>query len=63
MDLDKIIELAKILARPYKITTIILAVLLALSVGINVYVLTQPITIDIDANNNTSSFVNQHNEG
>lgn len=63
MDLDKIIELAKELARPYKITTAILAVLLALSICINVYVLTRPMTVSFDAGGNNFSEITQSNEG
>lgn len=47
MDLEKIIELAKILAKPYKITTYILAVLLVLSIAGNIYLATQSYTIDV----------------
>ena len=47
MDLEKIIELAKILAKPYKITTYILAVLLVLSICGNIYLATQSYTIDV----------------
>ena len=47
MDLEKIIELAKILANPYKITTYILAVLLILSIAGNIYLATQSYTIDV----------------
>lgn len=62
MDLEKIIELAKILAKPYKITTYILAVLLLASILANVYLLSQPVMVDINANQNTSSLVTQHNQ-
>lgn len=47
MDLEKIIELAKEIARPYKITTYILAVLLVLSIAGNIYLATQSYTIDV----------------
>ena len=62
MDLEKIIELAKILAKPYKITTYILAVLLLISILANVYLLSQPVMVDINANQNTASLVNQNNK-
>lgn len=47
MDLEKIIELAKEIARPYKITTYILAILLVLSICGNIYLATQSYTIDV----------------
>lgn len=60
MDLEKIIELAKILAKPYKITTYILAVLLLVSILANVYLLSQPAVIEVSANENEQSSVNQN---
>ena len=62
MDLEKIIELAKILAKPYKITTYILAVLLILSLLGNIYLATQEIEVSFDANNNIDTNINQTNE-
>ena len=62
MDLEKIIELAKILAKPYKITTYILAVLLILSLLGNIYLTTQEIEVSFDANNNIDTNINQTNE-
>lgn len=62
MDLEKIIELAKILAKPYKITTYILAVLLILSILGNIYLATQEIEVSFDANNNIDTNINQSNE-
>lgn len=59
MDLEKIIELAKILARPYKITTYILAVLLLLSIAGNIYLATQEIEVVLEADENTESVINQ----
>lgn len=59
MDLDKIIELAKTIAKPYKVTTYILAVLLLISILANVYLLSQPAVVTFEADNNTSSDVNQ----
>lgn len=63
MDLEKIIELAKILAKPYKITTYILAVLLVLSITGNIYLATDTNYITIEAADNTSSNVTQSNKG
>ena len=62
MDLDKIIELAKELAKPYKVTTWILGVLLLVSILANVYLLSQPVMVDINANQNSASLVNQNNQ-
>ena len=56
MDLEKIIELAKILAKPYKITTYILAVLLILSLLGNIYLATQEIDVVVEQNNSDSDF-------
>lgn len=63
MDLDKIIQLAKELAKPYKIATGILAVLLALSIAVNVYVLTKPMVVSFEVAGNMFSDVTQSNEG
>lgn len=63
MDLEKIIELAKEIARPYKITTYILAVLLVLSICGNIYLATDTNYITIEAADNTSSNVTQSNKG
>ena len=59
MDLEKIIELAKILAKPYKITTYILAVLLLASIAINAWLLSQPAVIEVTANDNKTSSISQ----
>ena len=59
MDLEKLIELAKIIAKPYKITTIILAVLLLISILANVYLLSQPAVIELTANENNQTMVSQ----
>lgn len=63
MDLEKIIELAKEIARPYKITTYILAILLVLSICGNIYLATDTNYITIEAADNTSSNVTQSNKG
>ena len=59
MDLEKIIELAKEIARPYKITTYILAVLLVLSIAGNIYLATQEVEVVLEADENTESVINQ----
>jgi hypothetical protein len=59
MDLEKIIELAKILAKPYKITSYILAVLLVISLLGNIYLATQEVEVVLEADQNTDSVVNQ----
>lgn len=61
MDLEKIIELAKILARPYKITTYILTVLLIISLLGNIYLATQNVDVIVEQSNTESDFnVNQN---
>lgn len=62
MDLEKIIELAKILAKPYKMTTYILAVLLVISILGNIYLATQNVDIVLDQDNQDSNF-NVNNKG
>ena len=62
MDLEKIIELAKILAKPYKITTYILAVLLILSLSANIYLATQEVEIVVDNNAVFTDSDNNNNE-
>lgn len=62
MDLEKIIELAKILAKPYKITTYILAVLLILSLSANIYLATQEVEIVVDNNSVFTDSDNNVNE-
>ena len=54
MDLEKIIELAKILAKPYKITSYILAVLLIISLLGNVYLATQEVNVIVEQTNTDS---------
>lgn len=58
MDLEKIIELAKILAKPYKITTYILAILLVLSLLGNIYLVTKEVGIIIEQENSFSDYNN-----
>ena len=56
MDLEKIVELSKILAKPYKITTYILAGLLILSLFANIYLATQEVSVIVEQTNTESDF-------
>lgn len=60
-DLEKLIKLAHIVAKPYLIAVWILSVLLLLSVGANVYLATQTTEVTFDANQNSYSTINQEN--
>ena len=60
-DLENLITLAKLVARPWVIATYVLAGLLALSVAGNVYLATHGTEITIDADNNIESNINQSN--
>lgn len=62
MDLEKIIELAKILAKPYKIATYILTLLLIISVIGNIYLATQEVEVIFNADDNIESIISQTNE-
>ena len=64
MELNELIKLAKIVARPWCICTWILAVLLAVSLGVNAYLLTKggP-TITFGADENIESDIDQTNNG
>lgn len=60
MDTEKLISMAKILAKPYFIVCIILAILLAFSVGGNVYQATQKTEIVVEQDYDSSDFnINQ----
>lgn len=63
MDLDKIIELAERLAKPYRIVSAVLAVLLLISMLINAYLFTNSVSITLEADSNSMSEINQHNKG
>lgn len=56
MDLEKIVELSRILAKPYKITTYILAGLLILSLCANIYLVTQEVSVIVEQTNTESDF-------
>lgn len=60
-DLEELIRLAHVVAKPYLIAVWILSVLLLLSVGANVYLATQTTEVTFDANENNFSTVNQQN--
>lgn len=62
MDLEKIIECAKMLARPYIWTAFILGGLLVLSVAGNIYLATQEVEITFNADDNVESIISQTNE-
>lgn len=59
-DVERLIALSKIVAKPWVISTWLLAILLALSVICNVYMATHGTEITIDADNNVDSNINQH---
>lgn len=61
MDTEKLIAMAKILAKPYFIVCIILSILLAVSVGGNVYQATLENEIVIETHSNTESTITQTN--
>lgn len=58
-DLENLIKMANIVAKPWKISVAILTVLLLISVGANVYLATQTTEITFDANENSFSTINQ----
>ena len=60
-ELEKLIRLAHVVAKPYLIAVWVLSVLLLLSVGANVYLATQTTEITFDANENSFSTINQKN--
>lgn len=69
MNLEKIIEVSHKIADPYvksaeawKFCCKVLALLLVLSVGANIYLATRDVEITFDANDNIESNVNQNKE-
>jgi hypothetical protein len=56
MDLDKIVEITKMLARPYRTTNLVLALLLVLSILGNIYLATKEIPVLIDQDYDNSDF-------
>lgn len=61
MDTEKLISMAKTLARPYFIVCIILSILLAVSVVGNVYQATLENETTIETHSNTESTITQTN--
>lgn len=63
MDLEKLIDIAKIMIKPYKYTTFLLAFLLIISIACNVYLATREMEVTMNADNNTlseTSLIEQH---
>lgn len=61
-DLEKLICLAKIVAKPWVIATSVLSVLLGASIAANVYMATQSYEITVEQDNNFSSYNVNKNE-
>lgn len=59
MDLEKIIELAKILSKPWQIATYFLSILLVISLLGNIYLATEEVEVTIEADNNIESVITQ----
>lgn len=56
MDEEKLISMAKVLAKPYFIVCIILSILLAVSVVGNIYQATQKLEVSIEQDYDSSDF-------
>ncbi len=61
-DLEKLIELAKIVSKPWVIATSVLSALLGISVAGNIYMSLSGVEVTISADNNIESVINQSNE-
>lgn len=61
-DLEKLIELAKIVSKPWVVATSVLSALLGLSVAGNIYMATVENIITIEAENNIESVITHTNE-
>lgn len=61
-ELEKLIALSKVVAKPWVIATWVLAILLALSVAGNVYLSLNGVEITMAENDNTESTITQSNE-
>ena len=59
MDLEKIIDLAKMLSKPWQIATYSLSVLLVISLLGNIYLATQEVEVILEADNNIDSDIVQ----
>lgn len=60
-DIEELIKLSKIVARPWFIATVLLAILLIVSICGNIYQATKGVDISFDANSNIESSINQTN--
>lgn len=61
-ELEKLIALSKVVAKPWVIATWVLAGLLALSVAGNVYLSLNGVEVTMTANDNAESTITQSNE-
>lgn len=61
-ELEKLIALSKVVAKPWVIATWVLAILLGLSVAGNVYLSLNGVEITMAENDNTESTITQSNE-
>lgn len=61
-ELEKLIALSKVVAKPWVIATWVLAILLGLSVAGNIYLSLNGVEITMAANDNTESTITQSNE-
>lgn len=61
-ELEKLIALSKVVAKPWVIATWVLAGLLALSVAGNVYLMLNALEVTMTANDNSESTITQSNE-
>lgn len=61
-ELEKLIALSKVVAKPWVIATWVLAGLLALSVAGNVYLMLNAQEVTMTANDNSESTITQSNE-
>lgn len=62
-DLSKLIRLSYVVAKPWRICTWLLAVLLIGSLSINAYLISHnSVTLDLYADSNIESDITQHNE-
>lgn len=59
MDLEKIIDLSKMLSKPWQIATYFLSVLLVISILGNIYLATQEVEVILEADNNIDSDIIQ----
>lgn len=59
MDLEKIIDLAKMLSKPWQIATYCLSILLVISLLGNIYLATQEVEVILEDDNNIDSDIVQ----